>query len=315
MKASEKYKNVFGQIESLGETISWSTGISNMLEWLTWSTNDVLGVTKTKYRQLIVELCHDPSIRDSTLEEKHKFVESHLRTTMLENERLGRYDKSSSSVASPREALRRAKYFSEDYLNKEFDIFWSLVSDSYLDEFYGQFTKLNGGGRWFSHGNSGLFACSTNIKAMQMDNLCYNPDEQLLVANELKLGGKKNPDQILKYALMYRLLSQRQFIRPGTRFILMFIGDRPENCDWNDLIDKEVAYCEKSRKSTAKLALHPEGVELAKGAEYASTTWNDLIAFNDKYISSLDASSQQVERKLLWGFNESVSAKAFTQVG
>ena len=109
-----------------------------------------------------------------------------------------------------------------------------------LDTYYSQFVSLKRGGQWFTHGNSGLFACSTDIKAMQMDNLSYNPSENILIANELKLGGKKNPDQILKYALMYRLLLERGFISPDTRFMLLFIGDKLEPSEWDDIIKTEI---------------------------------------------------------------------------
>ena len=311
MKARDKYIQIFGNLATLAEPVSWSTGISNMLEWLTWSTDDILGVTKTKYRKKIVNWSHDEAIRTADIEDKQQFVIDKINEEMAANERLSRYESPSSSIASPREALRRAKFFSEDYLNKEFDIFWSLVSDSYLDAYYGQFTDLNGGGQWFTHGNSGLFACSSGIKEMQMDNLSYNPKDNILIANELKLGGKKNADQILKYALMYRLLTERGFLSPGTRFMLLFIGDKLEHSHWHEAIEKEMEHCEKSIKSTAKMALYPEVVEIAKNAEYFTTTWTELMFFNDNHISSLTLPSQQVEQKLLWGFNETLSSKAF----
>ena len=311
MKASDKYKSVFGEIKTLAESISWATGVSNMLEWLTWSTNDVLGVTKTQYRKMIVELSHDELIRNASIEEKQKYVADKLDLAIADSEQLERYAKPKSSVATPREALRRAKYFSEDYLNKEFDIFWSLVSDIYLDTFYRQFIDLKGQGEWFSHGNSGLFGCSTNIRDMQMDNLSYSQSEKILIANELKLGGKKNPDQILKYALMYRQLRDRGFIKFDTQFLLLFIGDKPEHYDWDDLIEKEIDYCNKSKKSTCKAAIEPEGIDISRNAKYASVTWGDLVSFNENYISTLDERSQQVEYKLLRGFNETLSEKAF----
>lgn len=311
MKARDKYIQVFGEIETLAEPVSWSTGISNMLEWLLWSTNDVLGITKTQYRRKIVNWSQDQSIQDSEIDDKQQFVIDKINEEMEASECLNRYEPPTTSIASPREALRRAKYFSEDYLNKEFDIFWSLVSDSYLDAYYSQFITLQGGSSWFTHGNSGLFACSTGITEMQMDNLSYNASENILIANELKLGGKKNPDQILKYALMYRLLLDRNFILPNTRFMLLFIGDKAESPLWNEAIEEEIKYCRKSTKATAKMALDPNGLKIAKTAEYVSTTWTDLIIFNDKYTLSLDIPAQQVEKKLLWGFNQTLSAKKF----
>lgn len=311
MKASDKYKNVFGEIKSLAEEISWTTGISNMLEWLTWSTNDVLGISKTRYWKLIVELSHDARVRGETLEKTEKFVKAQLDVRIRESERLNRYDKPSSSIASAREALRRAKYFSEDYLNKEFDIFWGLVSDAYLDEYYGQFFDFEPGGKWYCHGNSGLFAYSTDITDMAMDNLSYNPNCRLLVANELKLGGKKNKDQILKYALMHRLLLKKGFIAAGTHLVLFFIGDHPESPNWQELIDDELAYCRSSGKSTSRQASRPGCVKVAESATFVSTSWSALYDFNKEYALRLSPESQQVERKLLWGFNETLAAKAF----
>ena len=311
MNALDKYKRVFGEIKTLSESVSWSTGVSNMLEWLLWDTKNILGVTKTKYWKDIIELTNEESIKSLNIEEKQKYISRVLKVQMAESEQLDRYKPPKSSVASPREALRRAKYFSESYLNKEFDIFWTLVSDQFLDAYYGQFTSLIGGGQWSTHGDSGLFGASTGIKDMQMDNLSYNEDEKILIANELKLGGKKNPDQILKYSLMYKLLVERGFIPDGTRFMLLFIGDKLENDTWDAVIDAEIKYCEKSSKSTAKRALDIEGIELARKAEYATTTWLDLTNFNEKYLETLVLPTQQVEQKLIWGFNETLLAKAF----
>ena len=148
---------------------------------------------------------------------------------------------------------------------------------------------------------------------MQMDNLSYSPTEGLLVANELKHGGKKNRDQILKYTLMFRLLRDRSFIEPKTRFLLLFIGDKKEECRWQDLVAEEIRFCWQSHKSTAKKALHKEGIKLAKTAEYGSTSWSDLVAFNREYLTKLDPKAQQVEHKLLRGFNETLAAKKFMQ--
>jgi len=141
-----------------------------MLEWLTWSTNDVLGITKTRFWRQIVEWSHEESVRSSTLEKKLLHVEGRLKVELEKSQVAERYAAPRSAIASPTEVLRRVKFFSEDYLNKEFDIFWSLVSDRYLDRFYKQFTSIKGGGAWATHGNGGIFATSTGIRAMQMDN-------------------------------------------------------------------------------------------------------------------------------------------------
>lgn len=311
MSVADKYKKIFGHIDSLAEEVPWSTGVSNMLEWLTWSTRDVLGITKTRYWNQILELSDDPEIRECTLEEKKAFVKRRLNRMIQESESHEKYRRPTDSIASAREALRRAKYFSEDYLNKEFDIFWSLASDTYLDTFYGSFFDFETGGRWYCHGNSGLFANSTGIESMQMDNLSYNPESKLLVANELKLGGKKNKDQILKYALMFKELSERDFILEDCTFVLLFIGDAPTSYDWSAEIEAEIDYCRSSPKSTAKAAIHPRCIEIARQGTYFGTTWRELFEFNERYAQQLSHETQQVEQKLLRGFNATLSAKAF----
>jgi hypothetical protein len=305
----EKYIGLFGKICSVGEQVPWTTGLSNMLEWLTWETRGVLGVSKTDYWKRAVAWANAPELRDFSLEEKFSHVEKKFAAEARGSRKLDRYSPWAPEIAHPHEALRRAKFFSEDYLNKEFDIFWSLASDHYLDDYYRQFTSIAGGGEWFTHGNSALFRCSTGINQMQMDNISYNPGESILVANELKLGGKKNPDQILKYALMYRLLRDRGFIEDGTRFLLLFIGDREMKQSWSDLIEAELEHCRANAKSTQLTAIESEGVRIAREAEYASTTWRELVEFNEAMLDGLDPRTQQTECKLLSGFNDSINAK------
>tara|TARA_R110002049_G_scaffold201885_1_gene372507 strand:+ start:2112 stop:2459 length:348 start_codon:yes stop_codon:yes gene_type:complete len=79
---------------------------------------------------------------------------------------------------------------------------------------------------------------------MFMDNLAYNHDSNILVANELKLNGKKNPDQILKYSLMYNYLENKDFIKPKSDFLLLFIGGNEVQYDLTSEIEKEIKYCE-----------------------------------------------------------------------
>jgi hypothetical protein len=311
ISATEKYRNIFGQMHSLATQESWTTGVSNMLEWLTWSTDNVLGVTKSIYTKQVVDWCLEK--RGATPAAVLQHVKNKLAEATALSDVSERYAPTKYTIASAREALRRSKYFSEDYLNKEFDIYWTLVSDIYLDAFYGRFTRVRGGGGWYTHGNSGLFEYSTRIKEMQMDNLSYNPDERLLVANELKLGGKKNKDQILKYALMLKLLKERDFVLPDTRLLLLFISDKAEKLDKESLIAEEMTYCKLVAKSTTLAACAPDVVALARQSECESISWNSIISFNDTYLAKLDPKAQQVERKLLTGFNETLAGKKLLQ--
>ena len=310
MNAEEKVRRLFGVLERLDERVHWPVGLSNMLEWLAWEPERILGVSKNAYRKLVIEWSHEKSVLHKPLKDKESHAKEKHIAECNKHEQSCRYsERNKNAIASVREAVRRAKYFSENYLNKEFDILWALASDRYLYEFYGQFTELSGCGEWFTHGKNMVFEHSTGIKEMQMDNLAYNPKERILAANELKLGGNKNKDQILKYARMFDLLRERGFISGDTRFLLLFLGSI-QNHDWDAAIEEERRYCEKRReKRTNKVLIEPKNIEVAKSGEYGTMTWKDLISFNDAYLKTLDPQTQQVERKLLAGFNRSLCEK------
>ena len=104
---------------------------------------------------------------------------------------------------------------------------------------------------------------------------------------------------------------------PQTRFVLLFIGPDAAEGSWNSLIDDEVEYCKRkaAKKSSKALEqlLKRDVVALARSMDFASTTWRDLIAFNETHAAALEGRMQQVEKKLLRGFNESLSEKYHLQ--
>jgi len=312
MNDREKFFKLFGRLNSLAEPIPWSTAVSHLVEWLAWNPKHILGVSKLEYARQIVDWIEGSAVRTGARDEKIEYVKRKLKELAC-GEPCERYAPYKYTVASSREALRRTKFFSEAYLNEEFDIFWSLVNDKYLDAFYRQFTHISGGGKWSTHGDSGLFQASTGVRNMEIDNLSYNEREPLLIANELKLGGQKNSDQILKYAWVFKELRERKFIAPESRFLLLFIVVTNDDSQWDAQIKRELAFCENSSKRTARAACQPDVIEIVRSAEIKSTTWSDVIKFNEKYSAKLDPKSQQVEIKLVWGFNESLKAKAFIQ--
>lgn len=308
MKAAEKYRRVFGSIEHLKESLPWTMGLSNMVEFLAWEPQRVLGVSKKQYVRQIIEWVIAPELKDKDLEEIESVVSKKLNQKMSDSEQLDTYSRQTIGICNAREAVRRVKFFSEGYLNKEFDIFLNLCSDHYLDQFYGQFTSFDQGGLWSTHGNSGIFEFSTQLKAMFMDNLAYNHQANILVANELKLNGKKNVDQILKYCLMYEHLLEKGFINEGAKFLLLFIGNNLLEADKQCLVTQEIAMCRKKPKKYKNL-LREELLEVVMQSEVASITWSSLIEFNNRYLTENDLC--QVEQKLLQGFNQSLQSKSF----
>ena len=103
----------------------WTMGIAGITRLITWETQTVLGISKTTFRKNITtrifDLCNitkqEQSKIDTILSAEHKNeVESANAKTLYEEPKKNR-------LISPFEAQRRLRYFSEEYLNKEFDIF------------------------------------------------------------------------------------------------------------------------------------------------------------------------------------------------
>lgn len=313
MKTSDRNEMVYGRIYSLSDYVPWTTGFANMLSHLAWETDEVLGITKTSLCKMVISETNFPEFLEMDLDKRYKYVEKILRKKVSESESDSRYGGKRSGYCSPREAVRRAMYFSEDYLNKEFDVFVSLCSDFYLDKLYGKYTPLTGGGNWSTHGHGGLFEHSFKVNGMQMDNLAYNESENVLVGNELKLGGPKTKDQILKYSSMYAQLKSGGLISSGCQFVLLFISDICIDTVWGDEIDREIEFCRRSDKKTHNNLLTEEVIATARSIPIHCLTWNELVEFNKLHIETLSA-SQQVEKKLMEGFNASLSEKAAMQI-
>jgi len=334
MSARDRYRTVFGRIASLEETIPWTTGLSNLVEHMLWDTNAVLGISKTQFWKLVLTLADSPDCARLPAEEKVKFVEAKLKEQLAASNAKERYERGKHGYCSPSEALRRNKFFSENYLNKEFDIFLGLCSDHYLDSLYSRFfttgskrehltTRASAansaeirsgiascfpaGGSWSTHGNSGLFANSVDLWQMQMDNLAYNAKAGVLIANELKLGGRKNKDQILKYCFLFKELRERHFVSPSCSFLLLFISERKESVSWQAEVDQEIEHCKGKGKAKSHLVV-PDVVQLRDHIQVDQLTWGEMIEFNKKYVDRLGP-EQQVERKLISGFNSALLQK------
>ncbi len=307
---SARYLKIFGEIRSLSDQMHWTMGISNMFEWLIWDTKSVLGISKTKLRNRVVEMCTADDLAGCDPAHVQKVIEKRFAEETKASEQPGRYSPTKGGMLTPREALRQVKYFSEVYLNKEFDIFWLLSSDKFLDAVYEPHFKMPVGGQWSSHGGCGLFEHSTGIVQTQPDSLSYNTTHNVLIGNELKLGGKKNRDQILKYAWMYKELESRGFVSPGCKFGLFFLSDSTFSSGWNELIDKEIEHCRSAKNK--EYLLSDETIEVARTMAIAETTWTVLAQLCETYAANISEEAQ-VEQKLLAGFIDALNAKNFMQ--
>ena len=112
-------------------------------------------------------------------------------------------EKKNGLLISPMEAQRRMRCFSEEFLNKEFDMFLSLLPDhvinNYLKSFFPSVCKES---KWNLFGLSNDFETAVSIKYMYHDTLLYSHETSHLVSIELKFDTDLSDNQLLKYAFM-----------------------------------------------------------------------------------------------------------------
>lgn len=307
MTAREEYQKVFGTIKNLEEHLPWPYVMASMFEWLGWNTGILLGIDKSTLIRQLVKICADPEFKRTPESGRVKFVTDRL--VEAPNVLQWDGDARTKGLTSVRESLRRAKYHSEEFLNKEFDLFWSLASSHYLDHFYQQFDHLrvNGGGRWLCFGNGGMFKRSVGLAKMQMDSLSFNSQEKLLIANELKWNATKNKDQLLKYAMLFERLRRDEFVPSDTRFALLFIGKEPMDLDWSSEISTEVAKASKGKGGAIENL--EDLAKLARNVKCGSTTWTSLMRISERYLNLYSELVGETERKLIDGFNDSLREK------
>lgn len=306
-------KEITGTISHLSEPAPWTESLSAMFDWITWETSAILGVSKsklyTKAIQHALTHCNKETDLLKVTKSFQKILENEIKDSVKD-----RYSSKRSGLAHPVEALRRAKFFKEDYLNKEFDLFMNLVPSSYLDSFYSSYFFFNSGNTWTNIGNSGLFKHSLDDSSMQMDNLSYNLNSKILIANELKLGAKKNPDQILKYCYLAANLRKKGFINTDDSFGILFFTHKPHNKNVQVMIEDEIKFCNENGcdwfNKNESLVLQ----ELQK-VKVHEVTWNQIVEFNSAYMNERikKDGADETLLKLLKGFNACLLEKAILQ--
>lgn len=314
MASQIEIARIVGEFSHLKEQEHWPEAIATTVESLAWQTQSILGVSKSQLIKRIVD--ETLQALDNGIERDRigRQVAEHIKREVANSTVSDRAHRpTGGSMISPYEAHRRMRFHSEDYLNREFDVLWSLVGDDYLDAFYGQFTDVAQGGQWVRHGNTTRLLNSLGRYDMQFDSLTYNYDRNLLIGNELKLSSGKNRDQILKYSHLFRVLRRDGFIEPDDKAMLLFIGRTLIDSDrLSDDIRKEIDYLDANPKKW--FSADRDGIiRDAQSMTVRSTTWRELSKFNTGYASER-AENQPTLQKLLIGFNDSLAQKALIQV-
>ena len=286
-------------VEHLKEPCPWTMDMAGLVKWLSWQTGNILGMSKI----MLVNRAIEETIKQSGNEDyPSKDVAKTTRRKVRQDPKW----------ITPPWIQHKLRVETEDYLNKEFDIFLSLMPDGALNEYLSTFFQGIANGTWQVHGNSNDFEYSTGMRFMQMDTLAYSAATNTLVALELKVDAPVGKDQVLKYCYMVAFLEKKKFINPNTVFKLLFIS--AEEMDSKAHLQKardEIDTCPLPRRGTTEeemLELKPRVRQLLSSLEMETTTWRELGAH---FADTLGRTPKGdgIYHKLVDGFLWSLSIK------
>jgi hypothetical protein len=294
-------------------------GIAGITRLITWETDTVLGISKTTFRKNITtrifDLCNitkqEQSKIDTILSAEHKNeVESANAKTLYEEPKKNR-------LISPFEAQRRLRYFSEEYLNKEFDIFMSLLPNLIISNYLSKFFSIDPNSVWNIIGSSNDFEQSTGISFMYMDTLAYSHATKTLIALELKMDSDIGKNQLLKYMFMKAYLEDIGMIATDTKFEILILGPSKniENKIPYLLEDTRIQLAEKNypKKRVSKEQMEnllPFVKKLIEETNIRCTSWQDFgDYFYEVKCNTSNHGNSETLYKLIDGFLSTLNQK------
>ena len=211
-----KERLVLTKINHLKEQLPWTMGLAGLARLVTWETKNVLGVSKNELVEKIIGWVLEfqgerneetgPPNEKEILEYCKKRMDAEMAKSEVDKiyaEKITKDDSTNKLLIKPMEAQRRMRCFSEEFLNKEFDVFLSLLPDhvinNYLKSFFPSVCKE---AKWNLFGLSNDFETAVSIKYMYHDTLLYSQETSHLVSIELKFDTDLSDNQLLKYAFM-----------------------------------------------------------------------------------------------------------------
>ena len=220
-------------------------------------------------------------------------------------------------MVAPFEAQRRLRYFDKEYLNKEFNIFLSLLPDATLTRYFSQFFEVSNESKWSVFGNTNDIEQSTGIKYMLFDTLAYSHDTSTLVAVELKIDGKPSKDRVFKYAFLKADLESKGMIAKGSQFHLLFIGAKKESDEFFiELVqhgETLLSHGELPKKNHRSRTLESDCPNGQEGPESSSDQVHSLAGIRRTPRRSLADSPTETYAesyvKVIKGFLEALSLK------
>ena len=287
------------EVEHLSRPWSWTMGLAGLVKWLSWQTSNILGMSKTQLVNYAIketlEFCND-----SCTDRKEAVTAVRRKLKDYKN------------WITPPWVQYNLRIHAEDYLNKEFDILFSLLPDKSLDNYFSSFFQCMPAGSWQVFGNSNDFEYSTGVRFMQMDTLAFSESTGILVALELKVDAPVGDDQVLKYCYMVAFLEKRGLLPAGTvfKFLIISASEVDSVAELRKAVDKFES-CPLPRRGTSEeemLELKPRVRELLSQMELNATTWQDLGCHFSETLETVPR-GDGIYHKLVGGFLESLALK------
>jgi hypothetical protein len=205
-----KERLVLTKINHLKEQLPWTMGLAGLARLVTWETKNVLGVSKNELVEKIIGwvLEFQGEWNEETGPPNEKEILEYCKKRMDAEKANSEVDeiyaeKKNGLLISPMEAQRRMRCFSEEFLNKEFDMFLSLLPDHVINNYLKSFfPSVCEEAKWNLFGLSNDFETAVSIKYMYHDTLLYSHETSHLVSIELKFDTDLSDNQLLKYAFM-----------------------------------------------------------------------------------------------------------------
>ena len=211
-----KERLVLTKIKHLKEQLPWTMGLAGLVRLVTWESKNVLGVSKNEMVEKIIGWVlefqgeRDEETAPPNEKEIFEYCKKRMDAEMAQSEvdkiyaeKITQDEEKNKLLIDPTEAQRRMRCFSEEFLNKEFDVFLSLlpnhVINNYLKSF---FPSVREKAKWNLFGLSNDFETAVSIKYMYHDTLIYSHETSHLVSIELKFDTDLGENQLLKYAFM-----------------------------------------------------------------------------------------------------------------
>lgn len=294
-------------------------GVAGVIRLLTWETQNTIGISKTKFQKRLIKDVYELSNNgEYTIDEIEQIINKNIKKEISSaNVKEIYQDPVKETLISPIEAQRRLRYFSEEFLNKEFDIFLSLLPNRVLTDYFSNYFSVADECQWTVIGSSNDFEQSTEISFMYMDTLAYCHKTSTLIALELKMDSQLGNDQLLKYVFMSSYLEAKGMIAPNTQLEILILGPDSEIASQipNLLLDIEnqlnkKLYPKKRVSFEEMETLVPRVKQILKSMNVKHTTWQKFGEYFETLLPNIPKNGYSESLyKLIEGFLMTLQTK------